>query len=337
MDKSLKADFKRAMKRSELWGGTGSVSGFDLSAYFFVRAMQLYMKRDGQIAFIIPYASMFKKPYALFRKGRVRLAGVIDYVSVQEGWQLGATVQPLFPVPASVWFAHFGKKVQPLPETTLSFEGQLPRRDASAEQADEHLRVEEAVWPDADTGVGGSVYRKSFRQGAILIPRRLVLVERLPTGRLGGNPKAPLVRGRTGNQDKKPWKDLLPPEGPVEAAFLKPVYLGENVYPYRLGAPLEAVIPVHKGEVLTDNGASSVGATNLSDWLEECQSLWGQHGKGERAFSEQLDYFGQLTSQLPPAPVRVVYAKAGKNPSAAIVENRSSIIDHKLYLDEVLC
>ena len=41
MDRSLKADFQKAMKQTELWGGTGSVSGFDLSAYFFARAMQL--------------------------------------------------------------------------------------------------------------------------------------------------------------------------------------------------------------------------------------------------------------------------------------------------------
>jgi hypothetical protein len=38
-----------------------------------------------------------------------------------------------------------------------------------------------------------------------------------------------------------------------------------------------------------------------------------------------------LSSQFPIANLRVVYAKSGSNPAAAIVEDERAIIDHKLY------
>ena len=35
------------------------------------RAVQLYMRAKGKIAFVMPYAAMTRKPFALFRKGSV--------------------------------------------------------------------------------------------------------------------------------------------------------------------------------------------------------------------------------------------------------------------------
>lgn len=334
MEKSLKDNFKKAMSQVEIWGGTGSVSGFDLCAYFFARAMQLYLRRDGRIAFILPNASLFKQPYGKFRTGRFRLAGTVNFVQVEAAWELTKVIskpEALFPVPACVWFARFADTKQALPKTVTSVVGHLLRRDASPAEADRHLTMHEADWPAEDTGKGGSAYRSAFRQGAILIPRRFVLVERLKAGRLGENPHAPRLKGRTGKQDKKPWKSIEPPTGPVEGGFVRPVYLGESVLPYRLLTPLEGVIPVKDGEVLTPTSAITVGAINLSRWLDQCNRLWDEHGKRQRTFAAQLDYFGQLLSQVPIPPIRVVYAKAGSQPAAAFIESDKAVIDHMLY------
>ena len=43
------------------------------------------------------------------------------------------------------------------------------------------------------------------------------------------------------------------------------------------------------------------------------------------------NYLKALERQVPPAPIRVVYAKSGILLSAAVVEDRNAIIDHKLY------
>ncbi len=293
--------------------------------------MQLYLKRNGLASFIIPYASMFKKPYAKFRKGRWRLADAIEHIRFEAGWKLASDLQPLFPVPASVWFARFGKVGDKLPRTVTAISGRLPGRNPTIELAEKALTSATEDWPDADSGEGGSQYRTRFRDGALLYPRRLVMIERETSGRLGPNPKLPRVKGRAGNQDKKPWRDLDPPSGPVEAVFIRPTFLGENVYPYRLGEPLEAVIPIIQRDVVTSRSALASGAAQLAQWLEKCETLWDKHGKGSRTFAEQIDYFAQLTSQFPAPPTRVVYAKAGTHPSAAIVTDIDAVIDHKLY------
>ncbi len=48
-------------------------------------------------------------------------------------------------------------------------------------------------------------------------------------------------------------------------------------------------------------------------------------------FTEQLDYYGKLASQFSIPKLRVVYAKAGTLPAAAIIEDDRAVIDHMLY------
>ena len=73
--------------------------------------------------------------------------------------------------------------------------------------------------PPEGNPIGGSVYRKAFRQGATLVPRMLCLVERQAVGRLGANTAAPAVRSRRSSQEKQPWKGLPAIEGNVDAEF----------------------------------------------------------------------------------------------------------------------
>lgn len=337
MSSATQQRFREEMKATGLWGGMQTVSGFDLAAYFFVRAIWLYMRRDGMIAFVLPYAAMFKKPYKNFRSGKFRVSNHDLTYEFVEGWAFPSRVQPLFPVPACVLFARLSRKEAALPQYVHFFEGYLPRRDASPEEAKEALGETDGPWPEDESAAPGSPYRSRFRQGAILIPRRLVLVERVQSGRLGANPDAPVVRGRTGSQDKKPWKDVEPPQGPVEARFLRPVYLGECIVPYRLLDSVLAVIPWDdEAKTIMNAGQAQIrGHTRLSDWLQKIENLWEAHGTDKRSFAEQLDFFEQLSSQFPIAKLRIIYGKAGTNPAAAMLQDRKAVIDHMLYWAEV--
>jgi SAM-dependent methyltransferase len=333
MASPMQVRFRQEMKDSELWGGMHSVAAFDLAAYFFVRAIWLYMRKQGSIAFVLPYAAMFKKPYQRFRSGSYRFGLKKENVEFFDAWAFPSDVQPLFPVPACVLFARRSREEKPLPKDVLFFNGQLPRRDAHLAEAKSALTETRAPWPEDESSTPGSSYRKRFRQGAILIPRRFVLVERAVAGRLGGNPSAPVVRGRTGTQDKKPWKNISPPQGPVESTFLHKVYLGESVLPYRFLDPLEAVIPWDEGlgDLMESATAQSRGFSKLADWLSEVEALWKKHGKDKRTFAKQLDFFGQLSSQFPVAGIRVLYSASGTNPAAALLLESTGVIEHKLY------
>jgi hypothetical protein len=45
MNKATQKRFMEEMKASGIWGGLSSVSAYDLSAYFFARSVQLYMRK----------------------------------------------------------------------------------------------------------------------------------------------------------------------------------------------------------------------------------------------------------------------------------------------------
>ena len=70
----------------------------------------------------------------------------------------------------------------------------------------------------------------------------------------------------------------------------------------------------------------------LADWWRDAEEVWLQNRSSEkRTLLDQLDYMHQLSSQFPIASWRVVYTKAGNHLAAAIVDDRTAVIDHKLY------
>ncbi len=240
---------------------------------------------------------------------------------------------PLFPVPSCVVFGRKRAIAKAMPDRARAYSGSLPYRDAPEALADEKLTViEDAPAPETAQRTGGSAYRNSFRQGAILIPRAFVLVERKASGRLGSNPAAPLVESRRSSQEKRPWRDLPSLEGNVENGFLHPVLLGESILPYRLFNGFEGVVPVTaKGRLLDAKQASEEGFDHLATWMKAAEAAWDENGKGKRRFIEQLDYIGQLSSQFPIAPVRVVYAASGSLPAAMVLRDNDAVIEHALY------
>ncbi len=337
MSPGVQGRFHDECRAAQLWVGGHVATQQDLSGYFFMRAALLYMRRTGRIALVMPYAAMSRQAYAPFRAGRVARLGQTELrLGFIEARAFGSEVQPLFPVPSCVLFAgcHDGATAAPLPGEVLAYAGTLPRRDADEAEATSNLTAAVVGWPPEVTGDGGSPYRGAFRNGATLWPRRLVLVEPVPaTGLLPPNPESPLVRGRAGNQDKNPWKGLNPPQGTVEKGFLRPVLLGESIAPFRVIRPLQAVVPwdEERFELMDARAAARCGYRALARWLEKSESLWEEHKGSDLSFIQQCDYYGKLSCQFPIAPIRVVYTKAGTNLAAAVVENESALVDHKLY------
>ena len=139
--------------------------------------------------------------------------------------------------------------------------GVLPKRDASTAQAESALEWRSVAWPPVAEGTDdrGSDYQDAFRQGATLVPRLLCVVERF-TSRLGVSMDVPRVTSRRTPQEKQPWKDRPPLSGRIEAAFLRPLYLGESIAPYRPLAPAEAVIPWSAEAGVMDAQAADEGA-----------------------------------------------------------------------------
>lgn len=338
MSADFQARFREQCEERGIWVGGKLATHQDLSALFFVRAVELYLKGEGSIAFVMPFAALSRGQFTGFRtgnwrkkKGKRGVLAAVASVEFDQPWAFDERVQPLFPVPASVIFARNSIFPTPLPPTTVAFAGELPRRDASRAEAEKHLTYEEIAIAAMDDKSGGD-YRERFRQGATVTPRMLAIVEPVQAGMLGGSASLPLVESRRSRLEKKPWRDMPPMRAQIERQFLRPLYLGENIAPYRVLDPYEAVIAwgEEHSAMLTAAAAADAGYPHLSAWLERAEKLWEEHGGG-MPYEERINYHGSLASQFPIAPIRVVYAKAGTLPASAVIRNPEAAIDHSLY------
>ena len=328
----MKSSLRDACQAMNLWIGGNLSTQQDLSALFWARCAERYLRPGGTLAFVLPYAALNRPAFGGLRRGDYRSVGV----RIEEAWSFDETVQPLFPVPACVLIGVRGTAGE-LPAEVERYTGSLPRRDASEAEADKALRHGKAPWPPIPTLTGASPYRARFKQGATIVPRRFFFVEREIESRLGGNPLAPRVRGKTGSLDKQPWATVAPPHGPVESAFVRPVLMGESIAPFRVLSVPICVVPFHDGALLDSAGARRNGFRHLAAWLADIEAKWSEHsakridGRPSMTLPERLDHMRNLSAQIPTPCTRVIYAASGILPAAAIVQDCSAIVEHGAY------
>jgi hypothetical protein len=333
---ALQGRVRGACQARNLWAGGRLATQQDLSALFLARAVELYLKPGGMIAFVMPYAALNRPAFAGLRGGAFNTTAC----RFTAAYAFDEHVQPLFPVPACVLVARRAD-AGPLPAEVIAFRGDLPRRDATAEEAGAALTEAVIPWPRGPE-FRESHYRRLFRNGATVFPRRFFVVERVrATGRMGQSAAAPLVEGRTSGLDKRPWRDLPPPRGPVEAEMLRPMHLGETLLPFRLLEPLTTVIPVRmqgvRAEVMDAAASGRAGYPRLAEWMREIEATWDQHstrngdGTLSMTLKRRLDFNSALSVQFPPAVTRVIYAASGTHCAAAVLTDGKSVCEHKLY------
>jgi hypothetical protein len=111
---------------------------------------------------------------------------------------------------------------------------------------------------------------------------------------------------------------------------VRPFYTGDNIFPFRIGAPLLAVVPCGKNGVLQQSQIEA--QPGLQQWWEKAESLWMKHRSSERlTLAEQLDYQSKLSKQFPIPPLRIVYNRAGMHLVAAKISDRRALIASGLY------
>jgi N-6 DNA Methylase len=333
MSNDMQKQFRRDSKRLGVWAGGKVATHQDLSGYFFARSAELYTRVGGTVAFVMPYAAMSRQQFEGFRTGKYSADHPYAQVRFREAWAFDDSVQPLFRVPSCVLIAEHTTPGA-LPPTVTAYHGRLPRRDATLAEAEHALTSEQAPWPSAWQTEGLSPYETRFHQGATLIPRMLALVDPVAAGKLGVDIAAPRIVSHRSHQEKKPWRDLPPLAGQVEAEFLRPAYLGESVAPFRLLSPVLAVVPwtgVNGAQLLNAGSAGNQGYVHLADWLQKAEKRWNKNSRGNMTFIEQIDYYGKLSAQLPPAMIRVLYSASGSLPTATVLRDSQAVVEHGVY------
>ena len=341
MNQEMQNTLKKECFSINLWEKKKGRSKFrtsqDISTYFFVRSVDLYMKKKGTVAFVMPYGVMNGEHHSIFRKGAFeRSSGRSIYIKFKNAWVFDSRVKHLFKNSSCVLFSvRKDKSEESIPKNNiLYFKGKLPKKNANLKEA-KILSVEKRKWP-ASNYTKYSYYFDKFKQGASLVPRRFIFVKKVSRGQLGGSTSTPLVKGITSSQDKYPWKNIGPLESKIESQFLKPVYTGQSIAPFRVLNKNKGIIPWKKDKgVMNALEAENEGCTNLSSYLERIENLWQQHGTKKMTFKRRINYDGLLENQFPISKLKVVYTASGTNVAAVLLEDSEGVIDHKLYWFDV--
>ena len=337
-----------------IWVGGRHANHQDISSLFFARCVDLYLKDGGVIGMVMPHSALQTGQHSKWRtgawqtkpigRGRKRTAGRVLSVDFDHkmAWDLeGLEPNTFFPVPASVVFARRSGedgKATPLAGKVERWLGKAGTTDV--------LRSRVSI---TDTSVEGeSPYSGLSRQGAVMVPRCLFLVEETTNPSIVQAGQTVTVNPRRGSQDKEPWKSLdlaTLSEQTVEASHVFDIHLGETVVPYGTLGSLRAVLPLRRGEYEVPTSKNGVGGIRLGglsqrmrDRWRTVSTLWEANRSAATKINliEQLDYYGKLSSQLEwrrepgDRHVRVVYGGWGA-PTAAVLQEDDAIVDYKLF------
>ncbi len=340
----MKDRLREALRGYDLWVGGSLATQQDMCALFWARGAERYLKPQGRIAFVLPYATLNAPVYAGLRTGRmgearVRLTGAW---ALERVWPIFGAQSGSSTTSTCVLFGS-RQMADAHPTEVDRWEGRLTRRDADEAEAARALTHTRIPWPRPRTLVGASPYRTRFRQGATIVPRRFFVVDPAPASRLGRSAHAPIMQGRAGPLDKHPWTTVEPPRGPVEVEFLRQLILGESVAPFRMLQAVTAVIPLRDGTVLESAAAREAGNRHLAAWLADVEAKWAEHankasnGQLRMTLSARIDHMRGLSYQSGLPKDCVVYTGSGTLLSASRVPQCDAIIEHGAYWTAPRC
>jgi SAM-dependent methyltransferase len=339
MPAAMKTDFRDMSTARGFWAGAAVATNQDLSALFVARAVELYLKRGGSFAFVMPLAVLSRNQYAGFRTGnwtgfRATAAsgghGADTHAAFTTPWDVHAVKPSFFPVPAAVLRGTRTNSPTALPATAEHWSGRVKGRNPSlAAVADQLTR--QSRDPGKVGSEAASPYAPRFTQGATLVPRYMVLLEETTAGPLGAGQNRRAVRSRRSNNEKSPWKTQPDLTGNIERQFIRPIYLGDSVLPFRTRPGIPGIVPWDGSTLSTTTTTALDQYPGLAEWWREAERRWNDNRTSDLTLLGRFDYQGGLRNQLPGLDHRVVYTKSGMYLAAAYIDDPQAVIDHKLY------
>jgi hypothetical protein len=342
MTPEMQTAFRSMSKQRELWAGAQLAPHQDLSALFVVRACELYLRKGGRFGMVMPNAAIDREHYAGFRTGKYSdQLGEIS-IAFSPAWDLRRIRPHFFPRAASVVFGtrtDYARPVrdeqtpeqpsQAMPEQGEIWTGKLQVVNASWSAASGWLkRTTGTVYHPGQTSK--SLYAPRFTQGAILAPYLAFVVDKKESSPLGLSQGRVAVQSHRSVYEKKPWKNLDDLSGVIETQFIRPLFTGDNVYPFRTGKPKLAIIPCDKATLLSLDSIDLY--PGLQHWWAQATQIWEENRASERlSLMAQLDFQSKLSKQLPIPAFRVVYNTSGMHICCAKLRERKAIVNSDLY------
>lgn len=333
MPKEMQERYKVLAKERGLWTGGKVATHQDLADLFVVRAIEQYLAKDGDFAFVMPAATLSRKAFEGFRTGHFNAPGALTQADFKTPWDLRAVRPAIFPMPACIVFGSRRDPAGALPEEATVYSGSISARGTRWEEALTQLAFSAKT---VSSGVGAmpvSPYAGHFRQGATIVPSALLRVKRLPAGPLGAPHGQVRVRSLRSSLEKDPWKSLESMEGFVEEEFVQPVLLGSGIVPFRTLSFIDAVVPWRAGSLMDSEDPRLDDSPGLARWWRAAEEEWEvrKGGSNRLTLRERFNFHRGIESQYPRARHRVLYTQSGNQIAACRLEASDALIEHKLY------
>jgi SAM-dependent methyltransferase len=341
MTPEMQETFRSMSERRGLWAGAQLSPHQDLSALFVVRVCELYLRKGGRFALVLPNAAIDREHYAGFRTGTYNDELGVLHLTFVPSWDLRRIRPHFFPRAASVVF---GVRTDDADQKDRSEQGtESLGMPEEIEIWTGKLDVVNAPWSTAQgwlTRASGKVrhigqlskspYAQRFTQGATLLPLLAFVVSEKESSPLGLSQGRMAVQSHRSVNEKKPWKNLPGLSGVVESQFIRPIFAGENVFPFSIAEPLLAVIPCDNTVMFNQESIDLY--PGLQQWWAEATRVWDENRSSERlSLRERADFQSGLSKQLPIPQLRVVYNKSGMHICCAKLRNRRAVVTHGLY------
>lgn len=341
MTPEMQDTFRSMSERRGLWAGAKLSPHQDLSALFVVRACELYLRKGGRFALVLPNAALDREHYAGFRTGIYSGDLGMLTLSFDPSWDLRRIRPHFFPRASSVVLgARKDEAKRRITDDLPPVPHGMPKQ---AEIWTGRLEVMNAPWSAAKQWlkrIPGSVrhigvlekspYSPKFTQGATLVPRVAFVITKKKTSPIGISQGRTAVESHRSVLEKKPWKGLPSISGVVETRFIRPFFAGDNVYPFCIGQPMLAILPFDDTSLISSDRLDLY--PGLQKWWARASELWEENRSSERlTLLERLDYQATLTKQLPIPPLRVVYNSSGMHICCAKLRDPRAIVTSGLY------
>ena len=287
----------------------------ELATLFFCKCADLYLKKEGIIAFVMPRSvlagTIHHINFRKFRKPPIRLIKIIDLEEVS----------PLFNMPSCVLIGLKDGKTK-YPVLSERYKGKLPDRSAKFSEAKETLSTKTCKYVPPDFSAEPSYYYDKFKVGASIFPRSLYFVDIISCA----NSQVFVKTSREiYSIVKEPWKVAL--EGEIEDDFLYATLLAWEIIPFGYIKIRPVILPIKEqsNEYRLLNTNELQRFRGIEKWLKEAQEIWRERRtkKSEKRFPSLLDrlnYNNLLTAQNPSKRYVVLYNATGTNLVSCVID-----------------
>lgn len=301
----------------------------EMATLFFCRTNDLYLKENGEIAFLMPISTITAAEqhvrFRLFKKPATTLKEVLNF----------ERIAGIFSLPVCVLIGSKGGKTN-WPVPMKIYEGKIDSHNRNAKLDEVKLTFSIETYSPAILPKKSkySDYYRDAKEGASIVPRNFWFVEFVPHPTLRTiDPSKPLVKTSEKNAEvsKKEWKDIRL-QGNVETEFIYATLLGKDTIPFGHLSFRPVVLPAKwmpKGmRIITKKFVQAGGAVHFADWYEEAQRIWVERRteKSKNAFpnvEDRLDYQKLLSDQDPSKRFVVIYNARGADSMTCIVDRKS--------------